>query len=110
MWIPPWSSLGEDWRVAFPPPVQPFKFCLLLWFRLGGLGLKGRLFPCLGVEHSLQLCPEASTSPTGHTLFILFGSLKCSGWVLTISIGFEPCASTIFVQIQIGWLVTADIK
>ena len=24
--IPPWSSMGEDWRVMFPPPISHLNF------------------------------------------------------------------------------------
>ena len=81
---------GRGLEGCVSSPCWPFIFCLLPGFEFGRLGLKGRVFPCLGVEHSLQLClvphiPKKSYSfyhtwPLEHIggIFMSIPSAKCT--------------------------------
>ena len=81
-------------------PHQPFKFWLA--------GLKGRLLPCLGVEHSLQPC----SVPSHHQHFISFLPFFDLWNFVFENLPFqllclEPLCSLFLLRF---WLVMGDIK
>ena len=101
---------GRGLEGCVSSPCWPFKFCLLPVFEFGKLGLKGRVFPCLGVEHSLQLC----LVPPHPQQVIFF--LSCLGlWnaleeYLLFPFGLNFRCSLGLVSSGMTWLATADIR
>ena len=91
-------------------PCWPFKFCLLPRFELGKLDLKGRVFPCLGVEHSLQLCPVPP-----HPQQVMFFLACLSLWnilegYLLFSLNLNPRCPLGLAGSGLTWLATADMR
>ena len=96
---------GRGLEVGISSPCWPFKFGLLPGFEFGGLGLKERLLPCQGVEHSLQLCPAPP-----HPQHIMF-FLSCLGlWnvleeYLSLPLGLNAEHPLVLVKFRwSGWL------
>ena len=94
-----------------PPPVGHLNFDHHFDSDFDFLGLKGRLLPCLGVEHSIQLCPE----PLHPQHFISFLSLL-GFWNLVyeylpfLLLDLESLHPLLLLKFQLVGLVTVDIK
>ena len=101
MLIPLWSSLGEDWRVVFPPPASHLNFVCHPDSGSDCWVLKGD-YSLVWVWNTLSNYVLSPQIPSMSYFFILYLSLECSGWVLTISIGITPHAFPIFIH---AWIV-----
>ena len=90
MCTPPWSLLGEDWRLVFPPPVGHLNLAYFWDSKFGGVWSKRKIVPLSGSGALPPAMSGSPASPTHHALSIMLGSLKCVRGVLTIPIWFEP--------------------
>ena len=101
---------GRGLEGCVSSPCWSFKFCLLPGFEFGRLGLTARVVPCLGLEHSLQLCPVPP-----HLQQVIF-ILSCLGlWnvleeYLLFPLGLNLRHPLVLVSSGLTWLGTADIK
>ena len=75
------------------------------------MGLKGRLFPCLGVEQSLQLCPVLPHPQHFISFLSLFGFWNLMDEYLPFPLlDLESLCPLFLLEFWLVWLVMADIR
>ena len=100
---------GRGLEGCVSSPCWPFKFCLLPGFEFGRLGLKGRVFPCLGVEHSLQLCLVPAHPQQVMFFLSHLGLCNILEEYLLFPLGLNPRCPLVLVCSGFTWLAMADI-